>query len=292
MNETAPKPNDRKSKPEGSKSTLEVVLMPLVVALVGVVGTAIISIYQVKSTSMLADAEREAADILTHTEIRATEKLAEAEMAAANIKAHMDQEIKILDIFSHNITSGEPEKQEYGLKLLRALAPDLHEKLASAVVEFGPADSMIEKLALEEQARANQRIFNEEEDLRERESSQGPEKPVASHICDRFAGFTKKEWYDKFLINEPTTGTWHVFVASLPKGYGLESAQTAAQDFDRRFEEHKFLPMETVSSSGERNYRYAVVIARGIVEEETAREIARYADKCVARGAYPYRQVL
>jgi hypothetical protein len=258
-----------------SKSKLEIVLMPLAVALVGIAGSLIISNYQSRNASLLVAAQNDNAS-----------KLAKAQTEAATEKANADRQIKVLEIFSKKIT-GEDRDREIALRILRALDPDLHEKLASAVAESEPKDSEIGGLALKEKAIADQRKF-----------IAAQAKPVVKQkailieptsICEKYNSYTSEKWENNFLKGYQP-GKWDVYVASLARGADLEEAKRVVADYDRRFPKHKFKSLGTYSSYDE-NSRYAILIAQGLEDVATAREIAAYADKCgIAKGAYPYRQ--
>ena len=84
------------------KSIIEVVLMPLVVAIVGAVGTLFITSQQHKSAEILAAADRQ---------------------------------VKILEIFADKITSSEESERIFALRLLDTLDNELAAKLAHAVSE-------------------------------------------------------------------------------------------------------------------------------------------------------------
>ena len=84
------------------KSLLEVVLMPLVVVLVGIVSTHFITAQQHKSAQTLAAADRQ---------------------------------VKLLEIFSDKISSNKESERIYALKLLGTLDSKLATRLAQTVLE-------------------------------------------------------------------------------------------------------------------------------------------------------------
>jgi hypothetical protein len=109
--------------PQG-KSWIEVFLMPVVVAAVGILGTYFIT-------------EQQGRD--------------------ANVKADADRQIKILEIFSEKITSADEAQRILALRLLKAVDGDLAEKLASAVSETEPVESKVRQVANEVAAEADAR---------------------------------------------------------------------------------------------------------------------------------------
>ena len=88
-------------KREG-KSLIEIVLMPLVVAMVGFWGTWIISERDERNATLRAASEREA---------------------------------KMVEIFANKITSSDKNEKIMALKLLEVMEPDLAQKLGEAVLE-------------------------------------------------------------------------------------------------------------------------------------------------------------
>lgn len=93
------------------KDWTQVVLMPLVVALVGVIGTWFITAQQESSEKARAVAERE---------------------------------VKLLEIFASKVTSQRPEEKILALRLLRSIEPGLAEKLGEAVFESTPEGNVRE----------------------------------------------------------------------------------------------------------------------------------------------------
>ncbi len=127
----------------GKKSKVEMVLMPLVVAIVGIAGTLLITAQQEKNARTLGDSQLEC-----------TRELAEA-----------DRQIKILEIFSEKVTSTDAKERMLALRLLRSLDGELAQKLATAVLEGEATNSEVHKVAdeivVESKIRARQlqRVF-------------------------------------------------------------------------------------------------------------------------------------
>jgi hypothetical protein len=118
----------RKEKLESdNKKIIEILITPIVVALVGILGTYFITRQQIDSSSTLSNAQITSADNLAKTE----------------------QQIKVIEIFSDKITSGNKEDQELALRILRAIDSELAEKLSKAVAESEETEATIRKLALE-----------------------------------------------------------------------------------------------------------------------------------------------
>jgi hypothetical protein len=118
------------------KSLIEMVLMPLVIAVVGIGGTYFITAQQEKNAKTSKDAQLES-----------TRELAEA-----------DRQVKILEIFAEKVASQDQQERILALRLLDALEPTLAEKLASAVVAAEPQESEVRKVA-DEVAQEATRVY-------------------------------------------------------------------------------------------------------------------------------------
>lgn len=118
------------------KSLIEMVLMPLVIALVGIGGTYLITAQQENSATTMKDAQLES-----------TRELADA-----------DRQVKILEIFAEKVASQDQQERILALRLLDVLDPALAGKLATAVLEAEPAESEVRKVADEVALEANARI--------------------------------------------------------------------------------------------------------------------------------------
>lgn len=109
------------------RSMLEIILMPLVIALVGLLGTMMVTNQQNKS-----------AEIQMQASIVSTEKTVKS-----------DQKIKILQIFSEKILSENIEDREFAIKLLGVLDNDLADKIASVITQSETIDTTTRKIAEE-----------------------------------------------------------------------------------------------------------------------------------------------
>jgi|OpeIllAssembly_1097287.scaffolds.fasta_scaffold244209_1 membrane-associated protease RseP (regulator of RpoE activity) len=96
------------------KNWIEIILMPIVIALVGIIGTYLITGQQEKN---------------------------------AKEKAATDRQIKILEIFSEKITSKDETQRLLALRLLTAVDAEFAAKLATAVSEVEPKQSAVGKVA-------------------------------------------------------------------------------------------------------------------------------------------------
>ncbi len=103
------------------KTWVEIVLMPMVVAVVGIVGTLLVTAQQAKN-----------AELARKTELEKTQEIADA-----------DRQIKILEIFADKITSKSDSDKLLALEILTAIDGSLAEKLASAVKESTLKDSAV-----------------------------------------------------------------------------------------------------------------------------------------------------
>ena len=120
---------------ETPKSKLESLVLPLVIAVVGVCSTYLITSVQIRNANILAEATR-----------RSEDRRAEDNLKSAERRAEADQNIKILEMFSDQIKSKDPAQRKLALQILTALEPDLAEKLALAVAATDP-DADIKKVA-------------------------------------------------------------------------------------------------------------------------------------------------
>ncbi|MBU3949435.1 MAG: hypothetical protein KJ826_14600 [Proteobacteria bacterium] len=107
------------------KNWTEIFLIPLVLAVVGILGTHFITQQQERN---------------------------------AQAKADSDRQVKILEIFAEKVTSSDEQQRLLALKLLRAVDDDLAAKLASAVAEVEPLRSKVGEVATEVATEARARI--------------------------------------------------------------------------------------------------------------------------------------
>jgi hypothetical protein len=99
------------------KSWLEIVLLPIVIAGVGVFST----------------------QLITHAQLESAERIARANTDSADSRAKSEQQIKVLEIFSDQIKSENISKRMVAVRMLGALDSQLGEKLARAVADSDPA---------------------------------------------------------------------------------------------------------------------------------------------------------
>lgn len=107
------------------KNWVEIILMPLVVACVGILGTLFITQQQERNSLAKADSDRQ---------------------------------VKILEIFAEKVTSPDEGQRLLALRLLRAVDDGLAAKLASAVAEAEPEQSLIREAATEVVTEARARM--------------------------------------------------------------------------------------------------------------------------------------
>jgi|GEM_PF-4358584 len=107
------------------KNWIEIFIMPLVIASVGILGTYFITQQQEDNAKSKADLDRQ---------------------LSIN-RADSDRQIKIIEIFSEKITSNDEKQRMMALRLLRVLDDELAEKLASAAAEAERTESDAQKLA-------------------------------------------------------------------------------------------------------------------------------------------------
>ena len=112
---------------EKQKKIWEIILMPLVVAAVGILGTFFITKQQIKSTELLSLSQLESTQNITKS----------------------DQQIKIIEIFSAKITSKDVREREIAVRILSALDSVLAKKLITAIAENKSEDTSIRTIARE-----------------------------------------------------------------------------------------------------------------------------------------------
>lgn len=110
---------------EKQKSWIEVFLMPLVIAGVGILGTHLVTQQQSEN---------------------------------AQNKADSDRQVKILEIFAEKITSKDEKQRLLAIRLLRVLDDELAGKLASAVAETETDESKVKEVATKVADAAKARI--------------------------------------------------------------------------------------------------------------------------------------
>lgn len=253
-----------------AKSKLEIALMPIAVAVVGIVGSATISLVEMRNAQVLADAQAQ----------------------ASKEQARNDRQIQILQMFSEKIT-GEPKEQALALRILGSVDPELHGQIADAVAS-STDDFGIEQLARQQEVQATQRLEAAQAIQTQPAIGQKPappleQQPAPDRLCQSYWTGSRAEWRKAYL-RSPVTGSWHVFVESLPANASQTDASNSADRFEKRFKALGFETMPTESPAREGNQRFAIVIASGLRDKEKALEIASFADKCIAPGAYPYLQ--
>jgi regulator of protease activity HflC (stomatin/prohibitin superfamily) len=84
--------------------------------------------------------------MITRSQLQSADRLAQANRDSEERRALAEQHVKILEIFSDQIKSGEPAKRKIALRVLTALEPELAGKLAQAVADTD-SDPDIRKVA-------------------------------------------------------------------------------------------------------------------------------------------------
>jgi hypothetical protein len=107
------------------KNWLEVALMPVVVAGVGVIGTYFITEQQTANSAAMAESER-----------NSTIKTANAE-----------REIKAIEIFTEHFVSGDDDQRSRALRLLGLVNPGLGKRGSEEVSSWGAETAMVQKAA-------------------------------------------------------------------------------------------------------------------------------------------------
>ncbi len=107
------------------KRTLEILITPLAIALVGSISTYFITKYQTESSNRLAQAQLKSSVTIASSQLESQEK-----------RAEIEQRINALKIFSENFKLDDPKQRKLGLQILAAVDKNLANELASAVTEI------------------------------------------------------------------------------------------------------------------------------------------------------------
>lgn len=113
---------DRSLKGPPRKSFFEIVLMPIVIAILGSAATFAITTYQARTSKEIADAQR----------------------ASAERMALSDRQLKALELFSRMIVSEKETEKQMAVRLLTAVDAELARQL-TASIEANPTFSPIIK---------------------------------------------------------------------------------------------------------------------------------------------------
>ncbi len=108
-----------------SKSIIQSLITPVVIAIVGGLGTYFITEQQIKSSIRLSESQIQSAESL----------------------AKSNQQVKIIEIFSDQIVSKDLREREIAIRILESLEPDLATKLISAVENTQTEDTLIRNIA-------------------------------------------------------------------------------------------------------------------------------------------------
>jgi len=120
-----------------NKRWWEIILMPLVIAVLGSGATFFITKTQIDSSEKIALAERDSA-----------ERRAAAERDSAEKRARLDRQLKLLEIFNAKITSGNVREAQLAIQLLQLVDPDVAAQLAKAVASDQSADPGVRQQAV------------------------------------------------------------------------------------------------------------------------------------------------
>ncbi|QKJ23161.1 SPOR domain-containing protein [Poseidonibacter lekithochrous] len=107
------------------KTLLEVLITPVVVAIVGIVGTYLI----------------------TKQQNEYTKELREVEINKLQEQAVIDRELKIIEIFADKITSGEPNQKVAALQILKVIDGEMAIKLAEVTLKVTNENSIVAESA-------------------------------------------------------------------------------------------------------------------------------------------------
>lgn len=127
---------------EKPKSILEIVLMPLVIAVVGIMGTWFVTDAQNKMTKQL-----------TAEQSWREERMAERQLNQAKEESNANRQLKLLEIFGDKINSPNIADQKFALDLLKLVDPDLAQSLTKLVEQGKSTPVEIREFARAELAR-------------------------------------------------------------------------------------------------------------------------------------------
>lgn len=107
-----------------TKNWTEIILMPLVIAIVGIIGAYFAAKIQNDHARKMNDAQ-----------IQSSQNIAEAQTKSAMEKALMDRRVKILELFFDKMAAGSKQEKERALLLLKAVDPELASILSEAIAK-------------------------------------------------------------------------------------------------------------------------------------------------------------
>jgi hypothetical protein len=110
-----------------------------------------------------------------------------------------------------------------------------------------------------------------------------------SASCSPLGKVGRTEWRSRYISNSGLpVGTWAVYVETLPFGDGEDQVRTNLDRWRSSFPEVDFAPIFTFDRVGG-NRRWAIAVALGVPDGETAVAIQRFVRRCgISHDAYAY----
>lgn len=127
----------------GGLALAEVLVTPLMVAIVGGLGTFFVTQYQTRSANILAAADRDSAAQRAQTERDHADKLAAQDRESQDRRDAQERRLKAVDILIGKITSKDGDERRVALTVLGVLDPELMD----AVKKLLPADRGVQEAA-------------------------------------------------------------------------------------------------------------------------------------------------
>lgn len=119
---------------ENIKFISEVIVIPVVIAIVGAVGTIQITEQQIKSSERIAQAQKDSAETIANAQIQSAREIADSQLLSIDRRAENDLEIRVFELFKQPVSSGiSRAEREAALRLLGVLDKSLAVKMIYAV---------------------------------------------------------------------------------------------------------------------------------------------------------------
>jgi hypothetical protein len=115
---------------ETRQTWFEVLITPIVIAVVGALGTFVVTREQDRHASELKDAEIRSARQISDAQLQSSKEIVLAQLANAKDAARSAQEVKLLEIFAQQIASNDEVVRLAAVRLLGAVDAELGAKLA------------------------------------------------------------------------------------------------------------------------------------------------------------------
>jgi uncharacterized membrane protein YcjF (UPF0283 family) len=112
---------------ETRQTWFEVLITPIVIAVVGALGTFVVTREQDRHASELKDAEIRSARQISDAQLQSSKEIVLAQLANAKDAARSAQEVKLLEIFAQQIASNDEVVRLAAVRLLGAVDAELRE---------------------------------------------------------------------------------------------------------------------------------------------------------------------